>query len=79
MIIVVADTVRRATAIGQLTAGHRKDFFAASPRSIRNYGATRGIAGVSDILVDDTAWPLDDRTLEILAAHCAPIYHRKPA
>lgn len=56
--IVVAKTVDRARTI----AAERdlgRSAIAVSPRSVR-FGAGRGCCGVTAILVDATAWPLDD-------------------
>ncbi|WP_230021955.1 hypothetical protein [Mycolicibacterium mageritense] len=66
--IVIADTLRHARQI----AAQRGHAIAASPRSIKSYHATRGIC-VSEILVDDSVWPLADDVLAELAPHRAPI------
>lgn len=72
--LVIADTVPNARIITDNMAG--SNAIPLSPRSIR-LGAGRGIVNVTDILVDDSAWPLSDDVLEQLAPHGAPIHHRR--
>lgn len=77
MVIVVASTTALARKISAGLAGGEPTL-ACSPRSI-HAGAGRGLCDVSEILVDDTAWPLDDRCLETLAPLDATISRRRVA
>lgn len=64
-VIVVARLVQRARIIAaERNLGRLA--IPVSPRSIRD-GAVRGRCGVSEILVDASAWPLDEDVREELA------------
>lgn len=74
-VIVVADTVRHARTIAMDMA--EPGGYATSPRSLTHYGAGRGIANVTAILVDESVpWPLDPKVVTELEPHGAPIYRR---
>jgi hypothetical protein len=56
-VIVIADTIVHAQAIARELS--TPNAYPTSPRAIRHYGACRGITA-TDVLVDDSAWPLSD-------------------
>lgn len=62
VVIAATDTLARQRA---KQAGITKPV-TMSPHSIKHYGASRGIVAAL-VLVDDSALPLDDHTLEHIA------------
>lgn len=64
--IVVATPIARADALAA-TMGIA-DAITTSPRAISNGGACRGLSAVDRILIDDTAWPLDEQVQQTLEA-----------
>ena len=72
--LVIATTVKAAVAIGRQLAGATRAI-PASPHTIRDYGAARGLV-VDAILIDQAIWPLaDDVThhLDVLRMMGAPM------
>lgn len=67
--VVVAARADRALDLASLVAGPAVGL---SPRSIR-FGAGCGLGDVSTILVDDSAWPLDEDIRKLLEPYGAEI------
>lgn len=63
-VIVVAGGVERARVLAEELG---IEGFHTSPRAIRDGGACRGLTA-DLILIDDTAWPLDEQVHETLAS-----------
>jgi hypothetical protein len=69
LVFVVARRVDMAKVIASGFSDKR--VIAMSPRSVRE-GAGRGFCGVTNIFVDDSAWPLDSDVLDALTPCLAP-------
>lgn len=75
-VVLIAATVTRAEQVAKQAGITRP--VTMSPHSMRHYGAGRGIAA-DLVLVDDSALPLDDQTLETVALMRASSSQRRPA
>lgn len=64
--IIVATPIARADDLAA-TMGIA-DAITTSPRAISSGGACRGLSAVDRILIDDTAWPLDEPVQQTLEA-----------